>query len=495
MSELTQKQRTTLMLQEAQGKMAVLCVGIGKYDKSSGFDPLETCVNDAQTISEVFRDVWQLNADRKRISLLTSQHGFPSMGEIVKAVKRLAESAEDSERVLFYFSGHGHRLDDTLYLVPQDAVSDNDPDVLIKFSKIMDILRTSRAKQKIVILDACLCGSTSSVKKLGAAKFSTKELAKYMEGTAGVAILSSSTSDEPSLTKSPNPELSLFTYYLVKALNGERKALDETLLLTLPSLYDYISVEVQRTARSYQAGQTPTVDMRTSGIPVLGNFGQSIVSPEAFSFDGRPFKTLKLSEKETMRVDEVLTNIKNWTYSQDYLERKVNESLGDHLREDLGKKSAALREAVGFATSEIGVEDGEITFPGGTYSVWYVAEDKKRGHLKHSLSLSASWLSRTERIPDVLDALGMRPEKITFGLSVSLNPVSMIAGLEARGWKITSQLSDKVEASADGFVLIARTGSLSFYGLKIEELFAPRLEGRNKLAYSALALLGSSRDG
>ena len=61
-----------------------------------------------------------------------------------------------------------------------------------------------------------------------------------MKETSGVALLSSSGFDQRSTAKSPDDELSLFTHYLVRALEGDPDALDENRHLTIFSLHSFL---------------------------------------------------------------------------------------------------------------------------------------------------------------------------------------------------------------------------------------------------------------
>ncbi|MDY6894606.1 MAG: caspase family protein, partial [Thermotogota bacterium] len=395
---LTQRQRMAVTLKKAHGQIAVLAVGISDYDKQSGFPRLKTCSNDAQKVRDIFHDVWQLNADKERVKSITSGSSVPpSKGEIIKAVKNIASLSGANERLLFYFSGHGQRLYDEdgnskFYLVPQDVYDDTDPEALIDFDKLLKMINSAEAKQRIVIIDACMGGPVATGKKILPAKYSKKFLAEYMKKTKGVAVMSSSTFDQASYTYSPNPKLSLFTYYLIKALGGDPKAQDESMLLTLNSLFDYISTKVQRRAKSYQKEQLPCIDVKASGIFILGNFAQAIISPESFDIDGYPISNIVFKDWEPLDVKDVLTEIKRWTaYSQEYLEGRVNDNLHEFLEEDLGKKRSALRKNMGFSPSEIGIEDNCIIFPGGSYDVEYKSDDKKSGKLICALKIESDW--------------------------------------------------------------------------------------------------------
>jgi uncharacterized caspase-like protein len=180
----TSKQRQTLLLQEAHGKSVLLSIGISDYDISAGFDPLKTCSSDAIAVRDAFWDVWQLNADTTRMLTLTSKGGTaPSKGIIIQYVKKAANSSESSDRLIIYFSGHGQRLknasgEDKFYLVPQDVYDESDPDTMVNFDKVLELVGYSEAKQKIFIIDACMSGPTIEGKKFLPAQYSKKFLAE-----------------------------------------------------------------------------------------------------------------------------------------------------------------------------------------------------------------------------------------------------------------------------------------------------------------------------
>lgn len=265
------------MIETSHGQLTLLSVGIDSYGKKSGFHHLKTCSNDAEAIRDTFLNVPQLNADKDRLFLITSKESCePSRGNILSSIKDLTEKSKDDDRLLFYFSGHGHKLvnnnNEKFYLVPQDAYDENDPNALIDFDEIIAMIDNSLAKHKIVIIDACFSGPTISGKKLCTAEYSPKSLEKHLNNTEGFVTICSSMNNQTSSSKSPNDKNSLFTYFLIKALEGEENALDKTKILTITSLYDYVNTEVQRTANSYQQKQTPIIRSVINGEIVIGIF-------------------------------------------------------------------------------------------------------------------------------------------------------------------------------------------------------------------------------
>lgn len=494
---LTHKQKQTLALQKAHGKSIVLSIGISDYNKRSGFEPLKTCSNDASSFRDAFLDVWQLNADKKKTIALTSESkDKPSKGIIIQYIKDVVSYANSEDRLILFYSGHGHRLEndsgsENFYLVPQDAYDDSDPEALLDFEKILNLINESEAKQKIIFLDACLSGPDITGKKFIPAKYSKKFLTEYMEKTRGSVIIASSTEDQASYILSPNPKLSLFSYYLTRALRGDINSLNDS-ILTINSLFEYVQSKVMRRSKSYQKEQTPTISCKASGVPILADFSQSLIAPESFDLEGYPISELEFKDYEYMDVKDVLTNIRRWTYSQDYLESKVNSQLGEHLEEDFGTKASSLRKVIGCAPSEIDVEDTTISFPGGIYSAEYVGDDKRSGKLIISLSFETEWFGRPNDISEIIEAVDMSPNEMVLELENSINPESVIPGLEARGWDITSQLRRKIEATASNYRLIIKERSIIFKGFLPEELFGDNSDKeKSKLASNVLYLIGS----
>ena len=238
--------------------MYVLAVGVSEYKADSNFRRLRQCAHDASAVSSKFVSNAQLYAAGDGVRTLTSAtEDKPTKGHIIRELRTLATQAEPDSRLMFYFSGHGHRIADALYLAPEDAWTDDDPEALVSFAKVLEILSASRAKVKIAIVDACCTGADVGRFKQPQAVVSERFLAELIAKSHGVAILASSLSDQASSTKSPDPKLSLYTYYLVKALDGVPAALQAG-LLTADSLFEYLSVSVQALAKSHHAPQQPT---------------------------------------------------------------------------------------------------------------------------------------------------------------------------------------------------------------------------------------------
>lgn len=459
-------------LQAAHGKLHVLCVGISDYSATSGFAALPVCANDAIKVGHCFQDVKELNADPSRIRVISSKNAMVSKGVILQAVHKLACDADEDDRILFYFSGHGQRLDDNneFYLVPQDAFRHDHADTLLSFDQVLDLLKESTAKQKIVIIDACFSGPSDLKKPLSS--LSPKQLTDYLNRTEGVVILSSSSSDQASWAKSPDKDLSLFTWALVNALRGEPDAQQDR-FLTINTLFDFVCGAVHRESKSYGAKQTPVRKLiEEGGSIILGNFNAPLVTPQDFDLEGAPITAIEFGQNEAGRVDDVLQSIKNYNYSLEYLERRVNDTLGEHLADSLGELTCSIADAADLDLSEVNVDGAGITFPGGSYTVTYEANpgDKKRGTFVHRIQFDSSWFDQAAVIPEILNAVDMRPRGFKLHLTKEIDPQQLIPGLRARHWSISKKLVDKIEARSGVYTLEVTCDAITFGGMLPSEI-------------------------
>ncbi|PCC69740.1 Caspase domain-containing protein [Nannocystis exedens] len=485
---LDQRQGDALTRPFALGRARVLAVGIDDYDRDCGFEPLTTGRNDAFGFADCFRDLPQLGADPGAVKALVSRRGpMPSRGEIVKALRELARSSAADERLVFYFSGHGHRLagDADSYLVPQDAFADDDPTCLVSFSMIAEILRSAPAEQKLAILDVRLGGSSRA-----RAPVSREAFDASLQSIRGVTVLASLAEDVPSTTRSPNPQHSLFTALLLPALRGEEPgALDER-RLTVSSLYGFLSAQTERWGRSRGSTQRPVLHGSSRATMVLADFSGPVLSADGLAIDGRLFDAVELSVgSRQVAVKDILTELSRTHYSQSYLEARANAALGGYLQEELGRTVSRLRARFKWASSAVSVEGCGLAFPDGHYSVSYEATEKTRGVLVEHLSLQPAWLDAPGLVFDLLECLNLHPDRITFALREGCAPVRCVPQLEARGWAITSELPHRVEAAHGDCSLILEKQALTLVDLPLREMFTetPNPEAVRKAA-AALAV-------
>jgi hypothetical protein len=478
-AQLPSKKNSSLRaLERANDYLIALCVGVSEYPIETGLSPLKACSRDAKKIRDMMLDVPQLGVDHSRCRLLTAvTSDKPTRNTILGGLSALAAAASAGERILYFHSGHAVRIEDELYLVPSDAYASDEPDALIPLRRIKEILSKSPARQKLVILDACYSGPETQSYKSVPLAVSNSFVAKYVKETRGVALLSSSGHDQRSTVQSPDNDLSLFTHYLARALNGDTEALDENRHLTLFSLHSYLSARVKKRARSYGVQQQPVLDVATNADFLLGDFSGGLLEVEGVSLDQHPIQAIEFSASESESVKRILTRMKvGWKYTPEQLQYAANKALPEYLRDGLGTKAAALAEQLAISLSDIDVDGASISFPDGRYSVSYEAGDRYHGYLNYEAAFEGDWITAPDRIGTALSCLEMDSQDMTFITNGQLNLDRIRAGLPASGWKITSHLPGKIGASLGPYTLEATESSLTFGGLEPGELFGKDAE-------------------
>jgi hypothetical protein len=323
---------------------------------------------------------------------------------------------------------------------------------------------------------------------------SPKYLKEYLKQTSGAAILFSCGIDEESTTQSPNPKLSLFTHYLREALGGNQEALDSG-LLTLGSLYSYLSLQVRSRAKSYHHKQNPALANTVQGLFLVGNFNVSLLEASALDFEQYPIRSLEFRDSERAQVKDVLTGIKRWTaYSEQYLEGVVNGKLGDHFGESLGGIAAAISKQLAIAVSEVTVDEASVSFPDGGYSVTYERKDLRSGYFRHSVWFGREWLARPDKIVTVLDCIGMQPEHMILELTGKRSLESMVAGVIVRGWELQSQrLPNEFTVKYGPYRMHCTPSEIAFEGFLPQEILGAAAEpGKQSLIEGILSLLPGS---
>jgi hypothetical protein len=176
----------------------------------------------------------------------------------------LPQNVGPESEVFVYYSGHGAPDPGTgqAFLLPYDG----DPQYLgstaYPVKKLYAALGSLKAKRKIVALDACFSGAGGrSVLPKGTRPLVMKIDTGQVFGSALIS-LSASQSDQISGSVEEQGH-GLFTYYLLKGLNGDAK--DEAGAVTLKSLHDYVVPHVQDEAQRNNRKQTPQFSQLDTG--------------------------------------------------------------------------------------------------------------------------------------------------------------------------------------------------------------------------------------
>lgn len=243
----------------AGNRWAVL-VGVNKY---TDYPLLQVCVKDVVAIHQQL-----LNAgyDPERIRLLTDDTDpLPMRSKIYAAVKQMAKAATRDDLVLFYYSGHGDVFDNESYLVAREGESHALEYTAVALREITDILQSSEARAKVIILDACHSGANFEGK--GPKSMPPEFIERVFRQAQGQVILASCQQGEFSYEWRAR-ERSVFTHFLLEALEGKAD-FDEKGIVTVQDVNRYVSDGVRKWAFQGGKSQTPTLQGAMAGDIIL----------------------------------------------------------------------------------------------------------------------------------------------------------------------------------------------------------------------------------
>jgi S-DNA-T family DNA segregation ATPase FtsK/SpoIIIE len=237
------------MVSSHTGRRLALLVANDTYHVP-GLAPLYAPVNDAEQLREVLRDP-EVGGFHSSELLINE-----SKAEIERTVERMFRGAGPDDVVLFYFSGHGLRTRQNLYL----AASNSDHDLLsstaVSSSFLKEMIRESAAAAKILLLDCCYSGAFLGPDAVKSA-MRVDDVGEQLAAGDGICVLTASSAVEVAEDGVRGADqmapLSVFTSAVVKGL-GTGLADSGSGLISPHDLWRYVHADV----RSRTTRQTPS---------------------------------------------------------------------------------------------------------------------------------------------------------------------------------------------------------------------------------------------
>lgn len=221
-------------------KVALL-IGVSQY--GAGFNQLPAAAKDVEAMQRVLQHPDMGDFDR------VMQLIDPDPQEMGTAIENLFGDGRRDDLLLLFFSGHGVKDENgNLYLATR-ATRKNERGGLIRSSAIaarfiQEIMRDSRTKRQVVILDCCFSGAFGE--GLLAKDDSSVDVRRQLGGE-GRVVLTSSTSTQYSFEQQGS-DLSIYTRYLVEGIETGAADLDEDDVISVDELHEYANIKVQKAA-------------------------------------------------------------------------------------------------------------------------------------------------------------------------------------------------------------------------------------------------------
>ena len=139
--------------QAPSGKSWFLGIGIDQYRE---FSRLNNAVRDVTVIRDLLMKKYDV--DPHDLPLLTNKRA--TREGIIDQLDRLAKQVEREDKLIIYYSGHGHLDKQTglAYWIPYDARQDRTAYYILN-STIRDFIKAIPARHTLLISDACFSGS------------------------------------------------------------------------------------------------------------------------------------------------------------------------------------------------------------------------------------------------------------------------------------------------------------------------------------------------
>lgn len=231
-----------------------LLIGVNGYRPTIG--QLTYCVSDVLQIEKA------LNSRREGFNstesiLLTDEQTDelrPTRTNIIDNIIRICDWATTEDTFILHFSGHGMiGKDGNCYLLPLDASSTSLEETAIPWHWIRDKVDKSRAKHKILIVDACHSGAGRD--PLASVQRSGKVIEELSKTTEGFVCIASCSGGQLSY-ESPELKQGIFSHFLVDGILGAADPLGQG-IIEVENLFKYVRERTQRYAGKLGVNQEP----------------------------------------------------------------------------------------------------------------------------------------------------------------------------------------------------------------------------------------------
>jgi len=225
---------------------------------------------------------------------------------VQRRIESVLKVARPDDLVLVAFSGHGVHLDGKSFFCPTDANLDSPETTMVPLDFIYRQLDGSRARQKLLLVDACRNDPRPPGSRDATAHTKSLEgLGEQLKAIpAGITALSSSAAGQISWEDTKLGH-GVFMYYVMDGLSGKAdEAGNRDGVVSLLELYNYGYLQTTRWVLRNRPGyvQTPELHGRITGDMVLAHRGV-IVEPPSMKPPAPPSVPLSTPAQAGRTVD------------------------------------------------------------------------------------------------------------------------------------------------------------------------------------------------
>jgi WD40 repeat protein len=244
----------------------VLSVGINEYK-----NPKMT-LNYARPDAESFgKIVDEKSSLFKNIELHSLYDADATKDNILKKLDELSTKVHQEDVFIFYYAGHGSMVDNQFFFIPTGSSRLYDLSSLqkdaIEASVLQDRLKNIKALKQLIVMDACQSGA--SVELLATRGAAEEKAIAQLSRSAGIHVMASAGSEQFA-TEFAELGHGLFTYLLIKALQGDADGAPKDGKVTIYELKSYLDDQVpEMTQKMKGKPQYPYTFSRGQDFPIV----------------------------------------------------------------------------------------------------------------------------------------------------------------------------------------------------------------------------------
>jgi WD40 repeat protein len=245
----------------------ILAVGINEY-KNSKMN-LNYAKPDAQSFSKIVND--QSTALFNQVEVVALYDKDATRQNILGHLDKLAERIHQEDVFVLYYAGHGSMVDNRFYFIPSENSRLYDAGSLqkeaIEAAVIQEKLKNIKALKQLIVMDACQSGG--SVELLATRGATEEKAIAQLSRSTGIHVMASAGSEQFA-TEFAELGHGLFTYVLIKALEGAADGAPKDGKVTIYELKSFIDDQVPEMTRKLKGKpQYPYTFSRGQDFPVV----------------------------------------------------------------------------------------------------------------------------------------------------------------------------------------------------------------------------------
>lgn len=245
----------------------ILAVGINEY-KNSKLN-LNYAKPDAESFSKIVNA--QSASLFNKVELVTLYDKDATRQRILMELDKLAGEIHQEDVFVLYYAGHGSMVDNKFYFIPTENSRLYDPGTLqkegIEASVLQEKLKSIRALKQLIVMDACQSGG--SVEMLATRGATEEKAIAQLSRSTGIHVMASAGSEQFA-TEFAELGHGLFTYVLIKALEGAADGAPKDGKVTIYELKSFIDDQVPEMTRKLKGKpQYPYTFSRGQDFPVV----------------------------------------------------------------------------------------------------------------------------------------------------------------------------------------------------------------------------------